>query len=277
MCISKGQKEFYQQNGYLILPDLLSQDELEVLRNDIDKLSSEKSEHIIPEKSGAIRTIFAAHQTSEVMRRLIRLPAILQTATALLETDAYLHQFKINCKVALDGEQWEWHQDFLYWNKEDAMPSPKVLTAAVFLDDVGDFNGPMLIVPGSHRQMVEIETHGKYAGGDGAAGQAASWMPTLTADLKYKIDREILSRLLKDSRIVSIKGGAGLVLFFHGNLFHASSQNLSDIDRKSIFISYNSIENKLETRENPRPEFIASRDFTILSPVSPDALVQETV
>ncbi len=273
MYITRGQKEYYEKNGYLIFADLISRGELEVLRNEVTKLTMEKSDRLIPEKSGAVRTIFAPHHTSEVMRRLIRLPPILETAKSLLETDVYLHQFKINCKVALEGEQWEWHQDFLYWNKEDAMPLPRVLTAAVFLDDVDDFNGPMLIVPGSHLEgMIEVEAHGKYA--PNGTPKEPSWMTTLTADLKYKIDQQILSGLLKKSRILSVKGSAGLVLFFHGNLFHASSQNLSCIDRQSIFISYNSIENRLGAKENPRPEFIASRDFTILDPVSDDALLE---
>lgn len=273
MYITKGQKEFYQKNGYLIFSDLISQKEVEILTGEIKKISDKKSEEIILEKSGAVRTIFAAHQNSEVMRRLLRLPQLLETAKSLLESDVYLHQFKINSKVALEGEQWEWHQDFLYWNKEDSMPSPRVLTATVFLQDVDEFNGPMLIIPGSHLEgMVEVETHSKYAGN--GIPKEPGWMSTLTADLKYKINQPILSELIKKSQILSVKGSAGFVLFFHGNLFHSSSQNLSWIDRQSIFISYNSIENKLEAKENPRPEFIASRDFTTLSSVSGDALLE---
>lgn len=273
MFITKGQIDFYEKNGYLIYPDLISNEEIKVLTEEIKRLSNEKSEKIIPEKSGAVRTIFAAHQNSEIMKRLIRLPQIVETAKALLQSDVYVHQFKINFKVALEGEQWEWHQDFLYWNKEDSMPAPRVLTAAVFLDNVDDFNGPMLIIPGSHNEgMIDVEAHMKYA----QNGQTKDplWMSTLTSDLKYKIDQAILSELLKKSQIVSVKGNAGLVLFFHGNLFHASSQNLSCVDRQSIFISYNSMENKLEDREDPRPEFIASRNFTPIVPVSPDALLE---
>lgn len=273
MFITKGQIDFYEKNGYLIYPDLISNEEIRVLTEEIKRLSNEKSEKIIPEKSGAVRTIFAAHQNSEIMKRLIRLPQIVETAKALLQSDVYVHQFKINFKVALEGEQWEWHQDFLYWNKEDSMPAPRVLTAAVFLDNVDDFNGPMLIIPGSHNEgMIDVETHMKYA----QNGQTKDplWMSTLTSDLKYKINQAILSELLKKSQIVSVKGNAGLVLFFHGNLFHASSQNLSCVDRQSIFISYNSMENKLEDREDPRPEFIASRNFTPIVPVSPEALLE---
>ncbi|MCD9188136.1 MAG: phytanoyl-CoA dioxygenase family protein [Pyrinomonadaceae bacterium] len=273
MFIPKGQIDFYEKNGYLIYPDLISNEEIKVLTEEISRLSNEKSEKIIPEKSGAVRTIFAAHQNSEIMKRLIRLPQIVETAKALLQSDVYVHQFKINFKVALEGEQWEWHQDFLYWNKEDSMPAPRVLTAAVFLDNVDDFNGPMLIIPGSHNEgMIDVEAHMKYA----QNGQTKDplWMSTLTSDLKYKINQAILSELLKKSQILSVKGNAGLVLFFHGNLFHASSQNLSCVDRQSIFISYNSMENKLEEREDPRPEFIASRNFTPIVPVSPDALLE---
>jgi len=51
-----------------------------------------------------------------------------------------------------------------------------------------------------------------------------------------------------------------------------SANNLSASDRIGVFISYNSVENKPGDVENPRPAFIASRDFTPLIPIPDDAL-----
>ena len=99
-------------------------------------------------------------------------------------------------------------------------------------------------------------------------------MQVTTADLKYKINKEILSRVTQKNNIVAVKGGAGFVLFFDGNLFHASSNNLSPRDRLSVFVSYNSVENALAEVRNPRPEFIASRDFRPIETVSDDALLE---
>jgi len=63
-------------------------------------------------------------------------------------------------------------------------------------------------------------------------------------------------------------------MFFHGNLVHVSANNLSASDLISIFITYNSVENKLRDIETPRPTFIASRDFTPRTPVPDDALLR---
>jgi ectoine hydroxylase len=137
----------------------------------------------------------------------------------------------------------------------------------------------MLVIPGSHKEMIDVEAQEvealgsvapRVAEGDGAG----SWIHTLTANLKYKINRKILAGLLTKNSIYAAKGRAGFVLFFHGNLFHASSNNLSPYDRMSIFVTYNSSENCLHDMKKPRPTFIADRDYTPIMTVSDDALLR---
>lgn len=277
MRLSAAQVESYEKAGFLLLEDCFSQQEIELVLEGVSCEFEIDSPRRIMERSGAVRSVFASHVHSELFDSLSRLRRLVEPAMQLLRSEVYTHQFKINAKAALEGDQWEWHQDFLYWHKEDGMPEPRVLTATVFLQDVNEFNGPMLLIPGSHKQgMIDLKVQAAHAdagnGFDGLGLQAPAWMSTLTADLKYKVDREVLLRLLKNNNIYAAKGRAGFVLFFHGNLFHASANNLSGCDRMSIFISYNSTENKLPAIESPRPTFIASRDFNPIVPVNDDAL-----
>ncbi|MDY6937890.1 MAG: phytanoyl-CoA dioxygenase family protein [Cyanobacteriota bacterium] len=251
MFLTQAQLNCYRERGFLVLENLFSSTEITLLRQEMNQLSDRDTPERILEKSGAVRTIFAPHQYSPAFSTLSHLPRLLEPAQQILESDVYIHQYKLNAKAALDGDRWEWHQDFLYWHKEDSMPEPRAINVVVFLDDVDEFNGPLLVIPGSHRQgTIDL------------ASNCSGWQSTLTADLKYKIDKHLLSKLLEDSQIVSIKGSAGFVLLFDCNLFHASAGNLSPQDRFSAFISYNSVENQLQPIDNPRPEFIASRDFT---------------
>lgn len=278
MRLTDEQVANFSRDGYLLVENLFSPEEIEIILGEIPRAFAEDSPRRIREKSGAVRSVFALHQTNETFRRLTRLPRLVEPARQLLESEVYVHQFKVNAKVALEGDQWEWHQDFLYWHKEDGMPAPRVLTATVFLQDVDDFNGPMLLIPGSHRQgMIDVAAQQMESvavpGVPGANGNGASWIHTLTADLKYKIDRIALAKLLGANSIYAAKGRAGFVLFFHGNLFHASASNLSPHDRISIFVSYNSTENYLRDIEQPRPSFIASRDFSPITPVPDDSLL----
>ncbi|MGB9179572.1 MAG: phytanoyl-CoA dioxygenase family protein [Pyrinomonadaceae bacterium] len=275
--LTEAQIEFYNKNGFLLVADYFSPAELDILMDELPEVFAEDTPRRILEKSGAVRSVFGTHTTNEVFRRLSRLPRLVTPAMQLLDSEVYIHQFKINAKVALEGDQWEWHQDFLYWHKEDGMPTSRVLSAAIFLQEVNEFNGPMLVIPGSHREgMIDVRPQEKFLFSEGEAqvGNGSRWMPTLTADLKYKINKEILSRITASNNIFGAKGSAGFVLFFDGNLFHASANNLSPRDRISIFVSYNSVENSLGEVANPRPEFIASRDFRPVVPVANDALLE---
>lgn len=278
MRLSQDQLNHYQQQGYLVIESYFSLPELEVLKAELAPIFAERSERTVWEKSGAVRSVFASHLNNSLFGCYIRLPRLVEPAKQILGSDVYIHQFKINAKIALEGEQWEWHQDFLYWHKEDSMPEPRVLTAVLFVDEVNEFNGPMLIIPGSHHDgMIDIDVHEKYrtkSGNGSEAPRPATWASTLTADLKYKIDKDILKDLMNSRSIKSITGPPGTVMFFHGNLFHASANNLSPWDRVSVFASYNSIENAPLAMENPRPLFIAERNCNPIEPLMDSALLR---
>jgi ectoine hydroxylase len=144
------------------------------------------------------------------------------------------------------------------------------LSAVIFLNTVDDFNGPLLLIPGSQKMgTIDLDVEKKYSELDAAE----SWKPTLTADLKYKISKRTLIRALENSHIVAAKGAPGFVVFFHGNTLHASAGNLSPVDRLSVFISYNTVANALQPISNPRPSFISERNFTPIETLPDDALL----
>lgn len=255
MRLTQEQIERYEREGYLQFECLFSPDEVELMRAEIPCVFAEDSPRRILEASGAVRTVFASHSVNEVFQCVAGLARLVEPSRQLVGSDVYIHQFKINAKAALDGDRWDWHQDFLFWHKEDGMPTPRVLTAAIFLQDVDEFNGPLLLLPGSHHETIDLEAKALQPGEE-------SWSATLTADLKYKASKEMLAVLQRRHGIRSARGAAGSVLFFHGDVFHASSSNLSAQDRNTVFITYNSVENTLQEIEKPRPTYIASRDFT---------------
>ncbi len=91
-------------------------------------------------------------------------------------------------------------------------------------------------------------------------------MSNSTVKFKYGAPQELVKQVVSKNGIFSAKGKAGTVLFFDGNLFHASGVNLSPYDRKVILITYNRVDNALEPNRIPRPEFIANSDSTPLNP-----------
>jgi len=275
MRLSQTQLEQYQQHGYLVVESYFSRAELELLEAELPSIFGGDPERTVREKSGAVRSVFASHLHNDVFKCFVRLSRLIEPARQILGDDVYIHQFKINAKVALEGEQWEWHQDFLYWHKEDCMPEPRVLTAVLFVEEVNEFNGPMLVIPGSHLDgMIDVDVHEKYRRTSGNGKAEPAWASTLTSDLKYKIDKEILLKLMGNRKIKSVTGPPGTLMFFHGNMFHASANNLSPWDRISIFASYNSVANAPRATANPRPLFIAERNCIALNPLPDAALLQ---
>jgi ectoine hydroxylase len=100
--------------------------------------------------SDAVRTNFAAHLYSEPFARLARHPRMVRAGAAPVGEALYMHQFKINGKMAFEGDVWQWHQDYGTWKNDDLMPSERAMNVAIFLDDVNEFNGPLMFIPGSH-------------------------------------------------------------------------------------------------------------------------------
>ena len=71
----------------------------------------------------------------------------------------YMHQYKINAKAAFEGDVWQWHQDYGTWARDDGMPEPRAMNIAVFMDEVMPINGPLMLVPRSHKHGVLAAGH----------------------------------------------------------------------------------------------------------------------
>ena len=264
--------DFYEQNGYLFFPELFSPQEVEVMKHQVPGLFAESSERRVVEKgSGVVRSVYGSHSTNEVFRRLTRHPRLVEPAMQILGNEVYVYQFKINAKVAFLGDVWEWHQDYIFWQREDGVPRPDLVTISVFLDEVTEFNGPLLMVPSSHKEGV-IEPPRTGGVPDGYEG-SPDWIANLTADLKYSVDKASLSRLVDRGGIVAPKGPAGSVLFFHPNTVHGSVPNLSPHDRRIALVTYNRVDNLPSFQEKQRPEFLVSRDSSPILPLNENALL----
>jgi len=217
-------------------------------------LSEQDPPGIVRERdTGLVRALHGCHLTNATFDRLTRLPKMLGPVEQALEGQVYVYQFKINFKMAFGGDVWKWHQDFIYWLKEDGMPSSSCMNVLIFLDDVNEFNGPLLLIPRSHHHgLIEV----RMSTGNGAG----DWRESFSVDLKYALDKGTIARLVEESSIVAPKGPRGSVLFFHPNLVHGSAPNISPFDRTVLIVTYNHVGNVPAATARPRPEFIVSRD-----------------
>jgi ectoine hydroxylase len=88
------------------------------------------------------------------LRRPRRGPRLVDIAEQILGSQVYIHQSRVNLKPALHRQPFFWHSDFETWHVEDGMPRMRAVSASVALTDNTEFNGPLMLVPGSHRWFV---------------------------------------------------------------------------------------------------------------------------
>lgn len=265
----------YQKQGYFVLRDVFTPNEIDLLRAEADNELRANNERVVREPDGeTVRATHGSHQYSPFFGNLVRLPRLLSVVEQLLDGPVYVHQFKINAKAALGGEQWEWHQDYYFWHVEDAMPEPRAVNMVIHVDEANDLNGPLLVIPGSHK-LAEIGTTTRSANEvaeEDVSGEESDWRRTVSASLKHTLDKEALRKAMTELGVHAITAPAGSVLVFHPSLLHGSAGNMSPFDRRLVIISYNSTSNTLSHVKRPRPEFLASRDFSAVIPLAEDAL-----
>jgi ectoine hydroxylase-related dioxygenase (phytanoyl-CoA dioxygenase family) len=276
MLLTEKQLQFYGDNGYLLVTECFSTREIEQMKTELPGIFAEDSPRRVVEKDGhTVRSVYGSHMDNPVFRHLVRDNRLLGPSRQLLKDEAYVYQFKINAKAAFGGDVWEWHQDYIFWLKEDGMPSARAANVTVFLDDVTELNGPLFLVPGSHRLGVIDPSENGVDVNNAALQQAAytsspSWISNLTADLKYSLNQRMMAELIRQYGTVAPKGMAGSVLFFHPNVVHGSGNNISPFSRALALITYNSTSNAPQFPGKKRPEFLASSDNTPLQPVNAD-------
>ena len=262
MKLSQQQIEQFDRDGYLFFPGLFTPEETQSLNDAVPELYSRREAYNVREKGkDAVRTNFAAHLYSEPFARLARHPRMIEPVQELLGEKLYMHQFKINGKMAFEGDVWQWHQDYGTWLNDDLMPTERAMNVAIFLDDVNEYNGPLMFIPGSHKKGVVEAMHDL----------------TTTSYPLWTVDNDLIRQLVnraggKDGGIVSPKGPAGSMILFHSCLVHASSSNLSPFNRVSVYLSLCAVSNHI--RRHKRPEFIAHRDFTPITCLPDDCLLQ---
>ncbi|MFZ2737518.1 MAG: phytanoyl-CoA dioxygenase family protein [Burkholderiaceae bacterium] len=263
MRLSAQQREQFDREGYLFFPGLFNAEETRHLTDAVPDLYSRREDYNVREKgSDAVRTNFAAHMYSEPFARLARHPRMIEPVEDLFGEKLYMHQFKINGKMAFEGDVWQWHQDYGTWLNDDLMPTERAMNVAIFLDDVNEYNGPLMFIPGSHKRGVVEAKHDL----------------TTTSYPLWTVDNDLIRQLVtraggKDGGIVSPKGPAGSMILFHSCLVHASCSNLSPFNRVSVYLSLCAVSNHI--RRHKRPEYIAHRDFTPISCLPDDCLLKD--
>ncbi|AJT69273.3 hypothetical protein T261_7676 [Streptomyces lydicus] len=263
---SESIRSSYERDGWFLSPEVLDKEVVARVTARVEAMGAqERPEVVYEEGTRTVRGIHGCHLFDDVCRRLVRLPALLGLAEEVLGEPVYVYQFKVNMKQPGEGAAWPWHQDFAFWSREDGMPADKAVNIAVLLDEVHEKNGPLRIIPGSHRQgLIEAEAEETHREGGG------NWRKHVSADLEHTVPDTRAEALAEESGTTLAMGPAGSLYAFHPTIVHSSSNNLSADRRALLLVTYNAVSNAPERLS--RPEFLVSRDTTPLAAVATNTL-----
>jgi phytanoyl-CoA hydroxylase len=221
--LTPAQIEQYRELGYLVVPDALGRELLAEVRRQVDAIVADAGKVTAhtdvydledshwPEQP-RVRRIKTPHKHFPFFAELTRNARITSILAQLLGPDIRLHGSKLNMKSAGYGAPVEWHQDWAFYpHTNDA-----VLATGVYLDDCELANGPMCVVPGTHKgPLYDHHADGYFCGA----------MDPELADAGY-------------DKAVPLMGEAGSMTIHHARLVHGSALNTSQMPRRLLLHEY---------------------------------------
>ena len=252
----------YNDDGYIIFPNMFQSYEINQMLEEIKNMTQndrlfENEEFIKEPQSNELRTIFNQHKFSLLFDKVAKDPRILDKVQQLLGSDVYLHHSRINIKPAYEGKSFPWHSDFETWHAEDGLPRCRCLTAWIMLTDNTEFNGPLYLIPGSHKKFVSCKGFTPDNNYKTSLKNQEYGVPSLDA----------IRTLTENQDLAGAYGKSGTLVIHDGNIMHGSPDNISPFSRKNVFFVFNSIENKPTLpfgANKKRAEFLCLKDFTPL-------------
>ncbi|MGZ4793030.1 MAG: phytanoyl-CoA dioxygenase family protein [Ilumatobacteraceae bacterium] len=246
MILAPDQLAAFRRDGVIALPGLFSTAEVEAITARLPRLFAERcSQNFRERSSDVVRTAMGLHLRDPLFAQLVRDQRLVAPAKQILDDEnLYIQQVKVNAKEAFTGEQWQWHYDFATHHHEDGVPEPLALNLHIFLDEVTEFNGPLVFIRKSHRD-----------------GPAPTALDTVTTSYPlWTVARQVVQPLAERGGLYCPKGPPGTVLIFGDTMVHSSPPNMSPWDRRIFSLILNPVSNHQTTFA--RPDHQHHRDFT---------------
>jgi phytanoyl-CoA hydroxylase len=214
---------FYRDNGYLVVREVLSRAEVAALREvteafveraravtSHDEIYDLEDSHSAAEPR--VRRIKTPHQWDDTYRRIVDHPKILAVLQKLWGPSIRFDVSKLNLKAAGYGAPVEWHQDWAFYPHTN----DDLAAVGIMIDDVDDSNGPLLVIPGSHKGPI-FDHH--------ADGVFCGAMDPARGEVDYRA-------------AVALTGPAGSITIHHARTVHGSATNTSGRPRRLLLHQY---------------------------------------
>ncbi len=249
--------EAFERDGFVVWNDVFDASEIQAMQTDALRMRTDAAccaaEAAITEPGGqALRSLFQIHASQALWQRVAQDDRLRARAQALLGDQVYIHQSRLNYKPAFHGQAFDWHSDFETWHTEDGMPRMRAVSMSVTLTANHAQNGPLMLIPGSHRQYITClgETPQDH------------FKQSLQRQTFGVPSAEAIAQMVETLGLVTVEAAPGAVIVFDCNTLHGSNGNITPWARSNAFFVYNAMCNAVQDPYGPsatRPEFVASR------------------
>src|SRR5690554_3223807 len=255
--LTAQQADAFDRDGFLIMENIFSADEIAALIAESSAMRSGERDlmegSVVTEPgSDEVRTVFQLPEQSQLFNRLASDRRIAGVVKHLLGDDVYIHQSRLNYKPGFTGKEFYWHSDFETWHAEDGMPRMRAISASLLLTDNGTQNGPLMLMPGSHKHFIASAGETPEDNHKSSLQKQEVGVPS----------QESLTRLAKQHGITTATGKAGTLVLFDCNTMHGSNGNITPFSRSNAFFVFNAMSNQLEepfAAPKARPRFLGFR------------------
>lgn len=250
VLLTPARLEEMAARGFVVLPSLFSPAEVDVIRTAIPRVLAHDGPQNVGEDDdpAVLKMIFGAHTFEDVFRRVAFHPRLVRPAEQILGERVHLFQSRLNVKPAFRATGWPWHQDFNQWYRQDGMQTPRAVVAGVFVDDVNACNGPLLVIPGSHRRGHIVN------------------------DASMEIDEAVVADAAAESGIVPLMGPPGTVVLFDCLLIHGSAANITPWWRRIFYLNFSAV--SVRELRTQRMWFHCDTDVRPVEPLADDCLLE---
>ena len=223
--LNRGDIERYHRDGFIVVPDVLSPAEVAELRAVTDgfverarAITTHDAIYDLEDSHSPaqprVRRIKAPHLHHAAYAALVRHPKIVAVLQDLWGPDIRFDTAKLNLKSAGFGAAVEWHQDWAFYPHTN----DDLAAVGVMMDDMELENGPLLIIPGSHKDPVVHDHHGED-------GRFCGAMDPGKKEVDY-------------AAAVPLTGKAGSITVHHVRAVHGSAPNTSNRDRRLLLFQF---------------------------------------
>ena len=242
--LSKKHKSHFWENGFVTIDNAVTSEQLlklnKVFSGWVDESRAQSSDFgktidgrfrfdVEPghnKNTPGLRRVQSPEEVSEVYNDIMRNSKMVDYVADLIGPSIRFHHGKVNSKLPGTATKVNFHQDFLF----QPMSNDDLITALLFLDEVTLENGPLEVVPKTHKGPLYSHWHdGVFTGS--------------VADEIYEGHK---------NNIVRCTGEAGSVCLMHSSLLHGSAPNLSEKPR-TLYIATYYAEDAIELSQNHVP------------------------